>query len=156
YWRNGTPRCARSGWSTAPTRCTNGAWAATSSGRSANTARRRWPPAAICCRSQPSFRGARKRDRRASTGLMVVPGASAALPLHRLPRGGAAAKAVGPVDASPRLVGAALPPRPTLAEGADIEHAPAIGDNAAALHRRAGVKNLDALDLGGLLQPFDD
>ena len=38
---NGTPRCARSGWSTVPTRCTNGGSAATSSRRSASTAPRR-------------------------------------------------------------------------------------------------------------------
>ena len=47
-WRNGTPRCARSGWSTVPTKCTSGKSARTSSRRSASTAPPRAPRAAIC------------------------------------------------------------------------------------------------------------
>ena len=45
---NGTPRCARSGWSTVPTKCTSGRSARTSSRRSASTAPRRARRAGIC------------------------------------------------------------------------------------------------------------
>src|SRR5215471_2672961 len=77
-------------------------------------------------------------------------------PLHSLPADVAAAKAFGPSDAVDRLIGPALRFRHGLAERADIEHAPAIGDDAAVLHRRAGVEDLDAFDLRGFIEAFDD
>src|SRR5262245_20253260 len=80
---------------------------------------------------------------------------SSLLPLHRLPADVAAAKAFRPFDAVDGLVGTALRLRHILAERADVEHAASIGDDAAILHRRAGVKNLDALDLRGFIEPFN-
>src|SRR5262249_60514434 len=67
----------------------------------------------------------------------------------------AAAEAVGPADAVDRLVGARLRLRHRAAAGADIEHTAAIGHDAAALLFRAGVKDFHALDLGGVVEPFD-
>ena len=48
-WRPGTRTSARSGWSTARTKCTSGRPAATSSRRSRRPARRPAPAAATCC-----------------------------------------------------------------------------------------------------------
>ena len=61
--QSGTPRSARSGWSTAPTKCTNGRSAATSSRRSASTAPRRRPRAAICFERTVSLPGLTRRNR---------------------------------------------------------------------------------------------
>ena len=53
---HGTPRSARNGWSTARTKCTTGRSAATSSRRSASTAPRPRPRAAICSKDDlPSW-----------------------------------------------------------------------------------------------------
>src|SRR4029450_8158200 len=77
-------------------------------------------------------------------------------PLPALPADVAAAKTFGPFDAVDRFVSTGLRLRHILAECADVEHAAAIGDDAAILHRRASVEDLDALDLGGFIQPLDD
>src|SRR5882757_3473483 len=78
------------------------------------------------------------------------------LPRHRLPADVAAAKAFRPTDTVDRLIGAILRLRHRLAERADIQHPPAVGDDAAVLRCRAGVKNLDAIDLGSLVEAADD
>jgi hypothetical protein len=80
---------------------------------------------------------------------------SAALPLNRAEADVATAEAVGPYDAIDRLVGARLRLRNRLARGADIQHAPAIGEDATALLLRSGLENLHALDLGRGVEPFN-
>src|ERR1700736_4734625 len=82
-------------------------------------------------------------------------GLGALLPLHRLPADVAAAKAFRPLDAVDRLVSPALRFRDALARGADVHHAPAIGQNMSVLRDRAGVEDLDALDFGGLIEVVD-
>src|SRR3954464_14479229 len=77
------------------------------------------------------------------------------LPLHRLPADVAAAKTFRPSDAIHRLISAALRLGDGFAGGADVQHAPAIGENPAVLRHRAGVEDLDALDLGGFIQSLD-
>src|SRR2546430_3227502 len=81
---------------------------------------------------------------------------SSLLPRHRLPADVAAAKAFRPVDAVHRLIGAGLRFRHRLAQRADVQHAPAIGDDAAVFRRRAGVEDFDALDRSGLLETAHD
>src|SRR5438128_12229711 len=77
------------------------------------------------------------------------------LPLHRLPADVAAAKAFRPADAIHRHVSAALRLGDGVAGSADVEHASAIGENLAVLRHRAGVEDLDALDLGRLVEALD-
>ena len=74
---------------------------------------------------------------------------------HRLPADVAAAKSFRPLDAIDRLIGAALRFGDGLADRADIQHAPAIGENGAVLCDRAGVEDFDALDFGCVVEPFD-
>ena len=76
------------------------------------------------------------------------------LPLHCLPCDIAPAKAVRPLDPVDRLVGARLRLRDRLAQRADVEHASAVGEDGAVCCRRASVKDLDALDLGGRIKPL--
>src|ERR1700688_4185034 len=80
---------------------------------------------------------------------------SSLLPLHRLPADIAAAESIRPSDAVDRRVGAALRFGTRLAHRADVQHTPAIGENGAVLRDRAGMKDLDALDPGGIVEPLD-
>src|SRR4051812_22515230 len=89
----------------------------------------------------------------ASSGMT---GLTALLPLHGLPADVAAAKTFGPFDAVDGLVGPSLRLGHGFAERADVEHTAAIGDDAAVFHGGAGVKNLDAFDLGSLIEVLDD
>ena len=75
--------------------------------------------------------------------------------LHRLPADIAAAEAFRPFDAIDGLIGAPLRLQHGLARRADVQHAAAIGENGAVLRHRAGVKDLDALDFGGVIEPVD-
>ena len=75
--------------------------------------------------------------------------------LHRLPGDVAAAEAVRPLDAVDRLIGARLRLAHVPAHGTDIQHAAAIGENGTILCHRAGVEDLDALDLRGVIEPLD-
>ena len=52
-------------------------------------------------------------------------------------------------------IGARLRLAHGLAERADIQHAAAIGENALAVGLGAGVEDLDALDLRGVVEAFD-
>src|SRR5262245_26830283 len=80
----------------------------------------------------------------------------APLALDRTPADVAAAEAVGPADPVHRRIGARLRLGDRGAEGADVEYAAASGHDAAALVRRAGVKDLHALDRARLVEAFDD
>ncbi len=88
-------------------------------------------------------------------GTRRVNGIMIALPFHRLPADVAAAEAFRPVDAVDRLIGALLRFGDGLAGRADVQHAAAIGEDVAVLRNRAGVEDLDALDLGGVVEPLD-
>src|SRR5262245_38450226 len=95
---------------------------------------------------------------RGSSPRMTSGASALRLPLlsrHRLPADIPAAKAFRPVDAIHRLIGARLRLGHIPAERADVQHAPAIGDDAAVPRRRAGVKNLDALDFCSLIKTAD-
>src|SRR5215471_11974146 len=80
---------------------------------------------------------------------------AALLHLDRLPRDVAAAEAVGPFYAVDRFVSARLRLTHRLAHRADVEHTPTIGEDRTVLRHRAGVKNLDAVDLAGLVEPVN-
>src|SRR5580698_6972163 len=77
------------------------------------------------------------------------------LALHGAPADIVAAEAVGPADERNRLVGARLRLAHSLADRRDVEHTAAVGENSAAFGLGAGVKDLHALDLGGLVEAFD-
>src|SRR5439155_16039316 len=77
------------------------------------------------------------------------------LALHRLPADVAAAKAIRPLDAVDRLIGALLRFRDGLACRADIQHAAAIGQNMSVLRYRAGVEDFHALDTCVLVEGLD-
>src|SRR6185437_13732664 len=69
---------------------------------------------------------------------------ASSLPLHRAPGDIAAAEAVRPSDLVDRLIGARLRFAHGSTGGADIEHAPAIGEDVRAVRpslveNRAGV-----------------
>src|SRR4029453_17998687 len=85
------------------------------------------------------------------TATSIVP----AFPFHRLPADVAAAKAFRPSDAVEPLIGATLRFGDGLACRADIQHAPAIGQNISVLRYRTGVEDFHALDLGGLIETLD-
>src|SRR5580692_4828103 len=87
----------------------------------------------------------------------MLPGsaASIALPRHRLPADVAAAETLGPVDAVDRPVGALSRFGNSCSGRADVQHAPAIGENFPAVSLGAGMKYLDAFDLGGIIETFD-
>ena len=67
-------------------------------------------------------------------------------PLHGAPADVAAVESLGPVDASDGLVGARLRLRTVPPSARDVEHASAIGEDAAAVAPGAGVEDLDAFD----------
>jgi hypothetical protein len=77
------------------------------------------------------------------------------LPLHRLPADIAPAETIRPSDPVDRRIGALLCLRDRLARGADIQHAPAIGEDVAVLRNRAGVEDLDTFDVAGVIQSLD-
>src|SRR3984957_5656191 len=74
---------------------------------------------------------------------------------HRLPADITPAKSIRPVDAVDRVVSPPLRLGHRLARRADVEHAAAIGEDLSVLCHRARVKNLDALNFGGVIEPFD-
>src|SRR5262245_24309389 len=67
----------------------------------------------------------------------------------------ATAEAIRPADAIDRGVGARLRLGDGLANGADVEHTPAIGEDLTALRLGAGVKDLDPVDLRRLLEALN-
>src|SRR5262245_56470859 len=79
----------------------------------------------------------------------------APFPLNRAPADVAAAETLGPVDPVDRRVGARLCLRHGTAAGTDVEHAAAIGHDAATLLPGAGVKDLHAVDARGVVEPLD-
>src|SRR5437588_12975078 len=76
-------------------------------------------------------------------------------PCHRPPADVAPTEAVRPTDFVDRRVGARLCLADAAPPRAYVEHAPAMGDEASALHPRAGVENLDAVELGRGVEPLD-
>ena len=64
-------------------------------------------------------------------------------------------KPSGHLMRSTASIGAPLRFAHGLARRADVQHAPAIGENFSVLRIRAGMENLDALDLGGVIEAFD-
>src|SRR5262249_56289894 len=75
------------------------------------------------------------------------------LPLHRPKPDAAAAESLRPTNPINRPIGARLRLAHGLAQRADVEHATAIGEDAAAVRLGAGVEDFDALDLGRSLEP---
>ena len=63
-----------------------------------------------------------------------------------------AAETVRPFDAIDGRVSALLRLQHGLARRADVQHAPAIGEDCAVLCYRAGMEDLDAFDPGGVLE----
>src|SRR4029079_13498422 len=109
---------------------------------------------------RPTARQNRERDRRDRAWLLCTKTEenypSLLLPLHRPPADVSSAEAIRPFDAVDRRIGARLRLAHGLTPRADIKDAPAIGENLSVLGFRAGVEDLDALDLGGRFQAFDD
>src|SRR4051794_8325126 len=94
-------------------------------------------------------------NRPPSRAMTAESASSAPLALDRLPADVAAAEAIRPADTVDRRIGARLRLRHILAERGDIEHAATVGYHLAALGSGAGVKDLHALDLAGLVEPLD-
>src|SRR5438270_10614615 len=106
------------------------------SGKSRELPRRSWQPrgsariGASLCPLQLD------KCRTASTGSQI------SLPRHRLPADITAVKAFRPFDALGCRIGARLCLGDGLAQRADVEHAPTIGEDRAVLHDGAGMKDL--------------
>src|SRR5919108_2269235 len=77
------------------------------------------------------------------------------LPFDRAKTDGAAAEPVRPANAVDRAIGARLRLGDALAQRADVEHAPAIGEHAAALGFGAGVENFHPFHLARFPQTFN-
>src|SRR5260221_257038 len=80
----------------------------------------------------------------------------ALLPLHRLPADIAAAETFRPFDPVDRLIGPRLRLGHRLGSRGDMEHAPAVGGDLAAVGLGAGMENFNAFDFASSIQPFDD
>ena len=64
-------------------------------------------------------------------------------------------KPSGQLIRSTACIGARLRLGDCLAQGTDVQHAAAIGENGAVLRPRSGMKDLDAVDLGGVIESLD-
>src|ERR1700678_3129152 len=82
------------------------------------------------------------------------PGASWAL--QRAPADVVPAEPIRPADTGNGLVSAVARLRHILAEGGDVEHASAVGEEAISFGLGTGMKDFDAFDSRRLVQPFDD
>src|SRR5262245_21439718 len=78
------------------------------------------------------------------------------VPLYRAPADVTPAKAVGPFDAVDGSISATLRIANGLAARANIEHAPAIGENSVAVSLGAGVEDFHTLDLAGRIEAFNE
>src|SRR5690606_33076372 len=79
----------------------------------------------------------------------------ASLAGDRAPPDVAAIEALRPVDPADGLVGAIAGFAYAAPARGDVENAPTVGDESGTVAPRAGVEDLDARDLGGLLEPAD-
>src|SRR3954454_12595793 len=79
-----------------------------------------------------------------------------AFALHRLPADVAAAEAFRPFDPVDCRVGAPLRLRDRLSGGAEVQHAPAIGENVSVLRNRSSMEELDALALADFIETPND
>src|SRR4051794_39602455 len=79
-----------------------------------------------------------------------------AFALQGLPADVAATKAFRPFDAIDRRISPALCLGDVLSCRADVEHAPAIGNNLSVLQHCARMEYLDALDFGGFIETAND
>src|SRR5438552_2200702 len=83
---------------------------------------------------------------------LTLPGA---LARHRPEADVAPAESVRPADAVDRRIGARLRLADGLAERRHVENTAAVGEDPAAFRPGAGVEDLDALHLGGIIEPRD-
>src|SRR6185312_16938555 len=79
----------------------------------------------------------------------------ALLRLHGLRAYVAAAEAVGLFDAIDCLIGAVSRLGHGLAHRADVQHAPAVGEDGVILRDGAGVEDFHAVDPHGVIEPVD-
>src|SRR5215472_2024849 len=77
------------------------------------------------------------------------------LPFHRPKPDVAAAEPLRPANPINRPIRARLRLAHGLAQRADVEHAAAVSEDAAAVRLGAGVEDFDALDLGRGREPLD-
>src|SRR5215207_8590570 len=122
--------------------------------------------------SQLSFRGApkaRTRNPDAKSLLVLDSGSHAAhaprndnlsgallFALDCQPPDIAAAEAVRPVDLGDGGIGLGLRLGHALADGADVQHASAIGENARAIALGAGMEDFHPVDSRRVVEPLDE
>src|ERR1700728_5008356 len=82
--------------------------------------------------------------------------AGASCSLQRAPADVVPAEPIRPADTGNGLVSACARLRHAVAEGGNVEHASAVGEEAVSFGLGAGMKDFDAFDRRRLIQPFDD